>query len=52
MDRYNFHNAVCDGAEHDLGDCEQWWGYTCEDCRQEYQERMVEWAMEDEYEKR
>jgi hypothetical protein len=33
--------------EHDLGDCEQWWGYTCEECRQEYQERMVEWAMED-----
>lgn len=32
--------------EHDLGDCEQWWGYTCEECRLEYQTRMMDWAMD------
>lgn len=33
--------------EHDLGDCEQWWGYTCEECRLEYQTRWQDYEQQD-----
>lgn len=33
-------------GNHDMGECEQLWGYTCEACRQEYQERMIDWQMD------
>ena len=33
--------------EHELGDCERLWGYTCENCRAEYIDRAMEWEYEE-----
>jgi hypothetical protein len=31
--------------EHDLGECEEMEGYLCDQCRQEYMERMDDMAL-------
>jgi hypothetical protein len=33
--------------EHDLGDCERWEGYLCEECRIEYMTRFDDMDMQD-----